>query len=168
MSKSVELFIYPEVEAFLNQKSIEINEINDEIVSIAHQMAQIMYESDGMSISAPQVGINKRLVIMDCTEHKDNTVYLINPVITWQSREISQNPESCLSYPGLILPIKRPRRVKVEGLGLNGEKISFEASGIYSRCISQEIDHLDGISYIRKVSRQVRRHLMRKWANKNA
>ncbi len=168
MSEFVELIAYPEVEDFLYTKSVEIEEINSDIIDLAHQMAQIMYNSGGIGISAPQVGINKRLIVLDCTEEKNNTVYMINPVITWQSREISQRSEGCLSYPGLIMPVSRPKRVKVEGLDLEGKKVSFEASGLYARCICHEVDHLDGIPYIQRVSRQVRRHLIRKWKKSNS
>jgi len=163
MSENVQLLDYPEVESFLYAESTEIETVDDNIVSLAHQMAHIMYNSDGIGISAPQVGINKRLIVLDCTEEKNNTVYIINPVITWQSREISQSPEACLSYPGLVMPVSRPKRIKVEGVDLDGKKISFEASGLYARCICHEVDHLDGIPYIQRVSRQVRRHLIRKW-----
>ena len=147
-------------------KSVEISDITHEIVQLAHQMAQIMYETDGIGISAPQVGINKRLIVLDCTKEKNNTVYIVNPVITWQSRETSQGKEGCLSYPGLLMPVTRPKRVMVEGLDLDGKKISFEATGLYARCICHEVDHLDGIPYMKRVSRQVRRHLMRKWMKK--
>lgn len=167
MSKFIELISYPEVEEYLYTESEPIEVIDDEIVSIAHQMAQIMYETDGIGISAPQIGINKRLIVLDCTENKNNTVYMINPVITWQSRETSQSAEACLSYPGLIMPVRRPKRVKVEGLDLEGAKIGFEAAGLYARCICHEVDHLDGVPFTQRVSRQVRRHLIRKWKRRN-
>jgi len=167
MSKIVELLTYPEADEFLYTKSAEIDEIDQDIIKIAHQMAQIMYESNGIGISAPQIGINKRLIVIDCTEEKNNTVYMVNPVIIWQSRETSQRKEGCLSYPGLLMPVSRPNKVMVEGIGLDGKKISFEATGLYARCICHEIDHLDGIPYMKRVSRQVRRHLMRKWVKNN-
>lgn len=166
MPEIVELLTYPESDGFLYTKSVEISDITHEIVQLAHQMAQIMYETDGIGISAPQVGINKRLIVLDCTKEKNNTVYIVNPVITWQSRETSQGKEGCLSYPGLLMPVTRPKRVMVEGLDLDGKKISFEATGLYARCICHEVDHLDGIPYMKRVSRQVRRHLMRKWMKK--
>ena len=166
MPEIVELLTYPESDGFLYTKSVEISDITHEIVQLAHQMAQIMYETDGIGISAPQVGINKRLIVLDCTKEKNNTVYIVNPVITWQSRETSQGKEGCLSYPGLLMPVTRPKRVMVEGLDLDGKKISFEATGLYARCICHEVDHLDGIPYMKRVSRQGRRHLMRKWMKK--
>ena len=167
MSMFVQLVPYPEVEEFLYLKSKPVSTIDSEIVSIAHKMAQIMYDYDGIGISAPQIGINKRIIVLDCTEDKNNTIYLINPVITWQSETFAQANEECLSYPGLKLPVLRPRKVKVEGLDLNGKKIGFEASGIYARCLCHEIDHLDGIPFTKKVTRQVRRYLMRKWKRQN-
>ncbi len=167
MSSFIELVPYPDAEEFLYVKSTPVAVIDDEIISIAHKMAQIMYDYDGIGISAPQVGINKRIIVLDCTENKNNTIYLINPVITWESTKTSQKKEACLSYPGLVMPVNRPQKIKVEGLDLNGKKVEFDASGIYARCICHEIDHLDGIPFIKRVTRQVRRHLMRKWKNQN-
>ena len=163
MSYSLNLVPFPEVEEFLFKKSDKIHKIDKEIVAIAHRMAQIMYDLDGIGISAPQIGINKQILVLDCTEDRSNTVYLINPRITWKSEETAQRPEECLSYPGLVLPVSRPKQVKVEGLDLDGKKISFEASGIYARCLCHEIDHLNGLTFTQNVSRQIRRHLMRKW-----
>jgi len=168
MFKSVELLDYPDVEESLYTKSVEIDEINEDIINIAHQMAHIMYQAEGIGISAPQIGINKRLIVIDCTKEKNNTVYMINPTITWKSKESLQNPERCLSYPGLVMPITRPEKVKVEGLGLDGQQISLEASGLCARTICHEVDHLNGVPFVQRVSRQVRRHLIRKWLKKNA
>ena len=143
-----------------------VSEIDQNIVQIAHEMAHLMYNSEGIGLAAPQVGVNKRIIVVDCTEERNDTVYLINPEIQWQSPRNIQSKEGCLSYPGLVLPVSRPDRIKVVALDLDGKKIEFEAGGIYARCIYHEIDHLNGVSFTRRVSRQVRRHLMRKWKQK--
>jgi len=166
MIYSHKLVEYPLTEEVLYKKSAKIDEITDEIVQLAHNLAQIMYDSGGIGIAAPQVGIYLNLIVIDCSEEKNNTVYLLNPEIEWQTPTTSHGKEGCLSYPGLVMPITRPKKIKVVAMSLEGEKIEFEASGIYARCICHEIDHLNGIPFTRRVSRQVRRHLMRKWERK--
>ena len=161
------LIDFKELESQYGQKCESIDVIDEEIIQFCHNLAQIMYDYDGIGIAAPQVGVNKRIIIIDCSENKNETVYLINPKIVWKSSEISQKSEACLSYPGLKVPISRPKRIKVTGLDLDGKKIEFEATGLYARCIYHEIDHLDGISFTRRASRQVRRYLMRKWLKNN-
>lgn len=161
------LVLYPESEEILYTESDEIEEITPEIVRLAHQLANIMYEEDAIGISAPQVGIHKRLIVIDCSPDKSKTVYLINPEIIWQTPGNSQAKEACLSYPGLVLPVSRPKKVKLVARDLDGEKIEFEASGLYARCLCHEVDHLNGTPFTRRVSRQVRRHLMKKWIKRN-
>jgi peptide deformylase len=165
--KFVNLIDYEALETQFDHICEPITEITDEVVKFCHNLAQVMYDYDGIGVSAPQVGINKRIIIIDCSENKNETIYLINPEILWQSPKESQKKEGCLSYPGLVLPISRPQRIKVQGLDLNGKIIEFEATGLYARCIYHEIDHLNGISFTRRATRQVRRHLMRKWLKKH-
>ena len=160
------LIDFKELERQYGQKCESIDVIDEEIIRFCHNLAQIMYDHDGIGIAAPQVGVNKRIIIIDCSENKNETVYLINPKIVWKSSENSQKTEACLSYPGLKIPVPRPNKIKITALDLNGNKVDFDASGLYARCICHEIDHLDGISFTRRASRQVRRHLMRKWLKK--
>jgi len=164
----VELIDHEALEDQFGKSCEPITEITDEIVRFCHSLAQVMYDHDGIGISAPQVGVNKRIIIIDCSPDKNKTVYLINPKILWQSPENTQKTEGCLSYPGLKVPISRPNKIKVVGLDLDGKKIDFEATGLYARCIYHEIDHLNGIPFTHRASRQVRRHLMRKWKKNNA
>lgn len=163
MFNPIDLIAYDALEKQHGVISEPVEHITDEIVRFCHELAQIMYNNDGIGIAAPQVGVNKRIIIIDCSSNKNETVYLINPEISWQSPQNSQLTEGCLSYPGLKIPITRPRRIKVSALDLDGKKIEFEASGLYARCIYHEVDHLNGLSFTYRASRQVRRHLMRKW-----
>ena len=167
MSRELKLLTYPDFEDCLYCTSVSISQINKEIVSIGHKMAEIMYKSGEFIISGPQVGINKRIIVMDCSKNKNETVFLINPVIIWQSEATSQRLETCLGYPGLKMPIRRPNKIKVEGIGLNGKKIALEASGLYARGVCQGIDHLNGIPYTQRAQRQVRKYLFRKWKQEN-
>jgi len=164
--ETLNLIDHEDLEAQFDHICEPVSKITKEIVTFCHNLAQIMYNTDGIGISAPQVGINQRIIIIDCSPDKNETVYLINPEILWQSPKESQKKEGCLSYPGLVLPVSRPQRIKVQGLGLDGEILEFEATGLYARCIYHEIDHLNGISFTKRASRQVRRYLMRKWLKK--
>ena len=159
----IELIEYGALEAQCGQICEPITEITDEITRFCHELAQIMYDNDGIGIAAPQVGVNKRIIVIDCSENRNETVYLINPEILWQSPQNSQKTEGCLSYPGLKIPISRPKKIKIVALDLDGKKVEFEATGLYARCIYHEVDHLDGITFTKRCTRQVRRHLMRKW-----
>ncbi len=165
--ESINLIHFEALEAQFDCISEPVTEITQEVVNFCHNLAQIMYNHNGMGIAAPQVGVNKRIIVIDCSPDRNKAIYLINPEILWQSPQNSQKTEGCLSYPGLRIPISRPKRIKVTGLGLDGEKIEFEATGLYARCIYHEIDHLDGISFTRRASRQVRKYLMRKWLKDN-
>jgi peptide deformylase len=163
MDKPLKLIDFRDLQENSGVISEIVGDIDKDITNIAHQMAQIMYDRGAIGIAAPQVGVNKRIVVIDCTEDKSNTIYLINPEIIWESPSTTQSKEACLSYPGLIVPISRPNRLKVRGLGLDGEAIEFEAVGLWARCVYHEVDHLDGIPFIYRASRQVRRHLMKNW-----
>ncbi len=167
MSNNVSLQCYPDNETYFYRKSDKVETITADIISLAHYMAQIMYDHEENGVSGPHFGLNKRIVVFDCTDDYSNTVYLINPVILWQSRETSQCLETCLGYPGLSLPVNRPNKIKIEALDINGKKIGFEATGKYARIVHQQIDLLDGIPFTQRVSRQIRRHLIRKWTKQN-
>jgi peptide deformylase len=119
--------------------------------STAKQMARLMYKSQGCGIAAPQVGISKRIVVIDVTppdedgEVRDkNPVFLINPVIRrlWGEKEVCE--EGCLSIPGIKIPIERLSNIEVEALDLEGEPFVIEAEGFGARALQHEIDHLEG------------------------
>ena len=132
-------------------KPIDASELKG-IFSIAMEMAEIMYQNNGCGIAAPQVGISKRLVVIDCSireegeeAHQDPTVY-INPEILERSGEETLEDEGCLSIPGISIPIKRLSEITVQALDLNGDPFSHHADGLLARALQHEIDHLDGIT----------------------
>ena len=106
-----------------------VADINDEIKDLAHSMLETMYEADGCGLAAPQVGVNKRLVVVDCEwgSGKKTPYVLINPEIVETSDELRTTGEGCLSFPGVTVQVERPRRVVVHAV-----------------CLQHEIDHLDG------------------------
>ena len=128
----------------LREKCIPVKEVTDSTRKILDDMLETMYEYDGVGLAAPQVGIPKRLVVID--DRQGNVLKLVNPVITKQEGEqVSQ--EGCLSLPGFCGKCKRPKKVWVEATNENGEDISFEAVDFLAVVCCHEFDHLDGILY---------------------
>ena len=134
-------------EPVLRKKSKVVKEINDRIIELLDDMADTMYEADGVGLAAPQVGILKRVVVIDIG---DGLIELINPEIIETEGEYLDN-EGCLSVPGESGDVLRPYRVKVRALNRFGETIEIEGEELLARAFCHEIDHLDGILYVDKV-----------------
>ncbi len=116
------------------------------IKSTARQMAKLMYKNQGCGLAAPQVGISKRLIVVDCDQEdgKKDPIFFINPEIVERGGDEVECDEGCLSIPGISIPIKRYEQVTVEALDLNGITFRVEADDFLARCLQHEIDHLDG------------------------
>jgi len=131
----------------LNKRCKEVKEINSKILELLDDMAETMYEGNGVGLAAPQVGILKRIAVIDVG---DGLIELINPVITETEGEQIET-EGCLSIPGVYGKVKRPQRVVVEYINRAGEKVRTEGTGIKAVCICHELDHLDGVLFEEKV-----------------
>lgn len=132
----------------LTKRSKEVKEINSKILDLLDDMRDTLYSSgNGVGLAAPQVGILKRIVVIDVG---DGLIELINPVIVEQEGE-QDHVEGCLSIPGVYGKVKRPARVVVEYLDRNGKKRKVEGTGLLAVCLCHEIDHLDGILFDQKV-----------------
>ena len=131
----------------LRKKSRNVDKINEIILQLLDDMAETMYKENGAGLAAPQVGILKRVIVVDIG---DGLIKLINPEIVEQEGE-EQGEEGCLSVPEIIGEVKRPYKVKVKGLNELGEEIEIKATGFLARAFCHEIDHLDGILFIDKV-----------------
>ena len=134
-------------EPVLRKKSKVVKEINDRLIDLLDDMADTMYEADGVGLAAPQVGILKRVVVVDIG---DGLIELINPEIIEAEGEYLDN-EGCLSVPGESGDVLRPYRVKVRALNRFGETIEIEGEELLARAFCHEIDHLEGILYVDKV-----------------
>lgn len=143
--------IREEGDEVLRKKSKEIDVINDRIIELAKDMTETMHEAEGVGLAAPQVGILKRLIVVDVG---DGPIELVNPRIMSQEGEKTE-AEGCLSIPGVVGEVKRPYKVVVEALNLKGEEIVIEGEGILARVMCHEIDHLDGILFIDKATKIV-------------
>jgi len=131
-----------------------IEEITDEIRQLARDMLERMYDSEGVGIAAPQIGVSKRIIIVDVDPYdpSKDPIALINPEIVDRQGEESAE-EGCLSVPDIRGDVKRAERVTVEGLDLDGNKVRIEATELLARALQHEIDHLNGVLFIDHLSR---------------
>lgn len=127
----------------------EVDKIDSKVLTLINDMAETMYKADGVGLAAPQVGILKRIVVIDVG---DGLVELINPKIIAQSGE-QHEVEGCLSVPGVYGEVPRPANVTVEALNTNGEKIVVQGEELFAIALCHEIDHLDGILFKDKAVR---------------
>jgi len=128
----------------------------------AEDMFETMYAAEGVGLAAPQVGISKRLFVMDIGNSEAEPRAVVNPVIV--EREGSEREdEGCLSLPGLFGAVDRAQSIVMDGLDLDGQPIRIEANDLLARCIQHEIDHVDGILFIDHLSPIKRRMLLNKW-----
>ncbi|OGO80594.1 MAG: peptide deformylase [Clostridiales bacterium GWC2_40_7] len=135
----------------LRKKAKPVEEINDKITVLLKDMVETMYKYDGVGLAAPQIGVLKRIVVIDAGE---KLYELINPVIIDKSGE--QNYiEGCLSIPGVYGEVIRPAKVKVEAMDANGSSVTVEGEGMLAVVLCHEIDHLDGILYKDKAIRMM-------------
>ena len=140
----------------LRTKAQPVEEVTDEIRDIADKMLTTMYASAGVGLSATQVNIHKRIIVVDVSDSRDYPMHLINPRITEREGEV-ESSEGCLSVPEFYTEVKRAARVKVEALNRDGRAVELEANGLLGNCVQHEIDHLNGklfIDYLSPLKRQ--------------
>ena len=135
-------------DAILRKKSKYVNNIDEKILQLLDDMVETMYKENGVGLAAPQVGILRRIIVVDIG---DGLIKLINPEIIEQEGE-QEDTEGCLSIPGIIAEVKRPYKVKVKALNEDGENVEIEATGLLARAFCHEVDHLDGILFIDKAT----------------
>lgn len=131
----------------LRAKAKEITKMDDRLKTLIADMLETMYAANGVGLAAPQVGIRKRLVVIDVG---DGPITLINPVIV-ETAGSQSGPEGCLSVPGKQGTVTRPNYAKVKALNENMEEVTVEGEELLARCLCHEIDHLDGVMYVDKV-----------------
>jgi len=138
--------------------------VDGEIRKLIDDMIDTMYDADGVGLAAIQVGVAKRLLVMDIAQMKgerDPQVF-IDPKILWASDELAASEEGCLSVPEIYEEVKRPARIRAEYLDREGVRQELEADGLLACCLQHEMDHLDGVLFIDHISRLKRGILMRR------
>jgi len=141
-----------------------VDDIDDAIHALADDMLETMYDAPGIGLAAPQVGLLKRMFVMDCSAKDEDPepMVLINPEVTWSSDETSEHDEGCLSVPEIYETVIRPRAVKVGFIDLDGVEREEEFDGLMSTCAQHEIDHLNGKLFIDYLSALKRRMITQK------
>ncbi len=129
----------------LREQSMEIKEIDSEIKELSEDMLETMYESKGIGLAGPQIGVTKRIITVDISgpEKREAPMVLINPVIESMEGE-EESEEGCLSFPGFRCNIKRAAKIKVSFLDLDGNRREIESDELLAVCLQHEIDHLNG------------------------
>ncbi len=130
----------------LRKKSKEVEEVNDKIRELLEDMVETMHKYNGVGLAAPQVGLLKRVIVIDLYDDK-GPLKLVNPVIL-KTKGKQEVEEGCLSFPNQYAKMIRPEEVVVEALNENGEKIKIKAKGLLAQALCHEIDHLEGILFV--------------------
>lgn len=150
----------------LKTKCDPIERIDDEVRALMDDMLHTMYEAEGIGLAAPQIAINKRLLVLDVEQGKDGErdtpMIFANPEIIWSSEEPNIYNEGCLSIPTHYAEIERPKIVRVKYLDRDGKHQEIEADGLLATCLQHEIDHLDGVLFIDYLSSLKRNIIIKK------
>jgi peptide deformylase len=137
----------------LRQPAKRVAKVDDSIRQLVIDMLKTMYSADGIGLAAPQVGINKQVIVVDC--HPDDPdeppLALINPVIKTTNQDVEVDQEGCLSIPGVYLDVCRPTEIEVSYKDEAGRPQTLRADGLLARCIQHEIDHLKGVMFVDRV-----------------
>ncbi len=163
-----EILKYPH--PVLKTKAEEVERVDDELISLVSDMIETMYKAGGIGLAANQVGVCKRVIVLDVPDDEErenyergrNLLVLLNPEIVESDGSIRYE-EGCLSVPGVTADVVRAMRVRVRGLDRKGDPLEIEAEGLLAIALQHEIDHLDGILFIDRLSRLKRDMLKRKY-----
>jgi len=161
MSKK-EIVIEPD--PILRKKSVNLEKVDDELRGLLDDMLETMYSAPGIGLAAVQVGVLKRLIVIDISKEKDkkNPLFLINPEIISRSNKTSIYEEGCLSLPGHFAEIERPAECHVKYIDYSGKEKEIKANGLLSTCIQHEVDHLNGILFIDYLSKLKKDMILKK------
>ena len=142
--------------AVLKQVSAPVAAVDDDLRALMDDMLETMYDAPGIGLAAIQVGVAKRVIVMDLADKKEEPPaprFFVNPEITWSSDELFVYEEGCLSVPEIYDEVERPAAVRIRYLGYDGKKVEEDAEGLFAVCIQHEMDHLDGVLFLDHLSR---------------
>ncbi len=158
----------------LKKRADPISEVTDALRTLADDMLETMYDAPGIGLAAPQIGVSKRIIVMDCVKEDDippRPMVLLNPEVVWTSEKNSTYEEGCLSIPEQFGDVIRPAEAEVTWMNLDGEQMSEKFDGLWATCVQHEIDHLDGklfIDYLGPLKRQMITRKMQKLKREKA
>ena len=144
-----------EPDPILRKKSENLEKVDNDTRKLLDEMLKTMYAAPGIGLAAVQIGILKRLIVIDISkeDQKKDPLFLINPVITYKSKNTSVYEEGCLSLPGHFAEIERPSQCSVDYIDYNGKEKKLKADGLLATCIQHEVDHLNGVLFIDYLSK---------------
>jgi len=156
--------IITEPDIILRKKSANLEKVDDDLRELMDDMLETMYAAPGIGLAGVQIGILKRLIVIDVSrdEEKKSPLFLINPEIITKSSNTSVYEEGCLSLPGYFAEIERPAECQIEYVDYHGKKKEMKASGLLATCIQHEVDHLNGILFIDYLSKLKRDMVIKK------
>ncbi|WPZ35110.1 peptide deformylase [Thalassobaculum sp. OXR-137] len=148
----------------LKTKCTPVPAVDDEIRTLMDDMLDTMYAAPGIGLAAPQIGVTKRVIVVDVSEKDEPRapICLANPEIVWKSDETAPHEEGCLSLPDLYADVERPVAVKVRYLDRDGAGQELEADGLLAICLQHEIDHIDGVLFVDHLSALKRNMFLKK------
>jgi peptide deformylase len=148
----------------LKQVSAKVDVVDDALRALMDDMLETMYAAPGIGLAAVQIGVPKRVIVMDLSREGEEKEprYFVNPEILWASEETAPYEEGCLSVPEIYDEVERPARVKLRYLNYQGEQIEEDAEGLFAVCIQHEMDHLEGVLFIDHLSRLKREQAIKK------
>ena len=156
--------ILTEPNQILRQVSIPVDKVGREEQQLMDDMLETMYAANGIGLAAIQIGVPKRIIVMDISKNdeKKNPMYFVNPIIKNKNSDLSRYEEGCLSVPDQFAEVDRPSSCEVEYLDYNGEKKILKTSGLLATCIQHEMDHLEGILFIDYLSKLKKSMIIKK------
>jgi peptide deformylase len=153
-------------EEVLREPGVEVEAFDGELGALVGDMLETMYYAEGIGLAAPQIGVSRRVCVLDLRDEDDPKAgrwVFVNPVVVQSSDDEDKASEGCLSIPEMEEVVTRPARVAVRGFNAEGEAIEVDADGLLARALQHEIDHLDGVLFIDRLSTFKRRALLKKW-----
>ncbi len=156
--------ILTEPNKILRQISQPVERVGKEEQNLMDDMIETMYNANGIGLAAIQIGVPKRIIVMDISrkDEKKTPMYFVNPIIKNKNSDLSTYEEGCLSVPDQFAEVDRPSSCEVEYLDYNGEKKFLKTSGLLATCIQHEMDHLEGILFIDYLSKLKRSMIIKR------
>ena len=157
-----EILVVPD--PVLKLVSEPVAQVDDELRALMDDMLETMYDAPGIGLAAIQVGVPKRVIVMDIAGPDEPKAprYFVNPEIVWASEDTAPYEEGCLSIPDIYDEVERPAQVKLKYLNYQGEEVVEDAEGLFAVCIQHEMDHLEGVLFIDHLSRLKRERAVAK------
>jgi peptide deformylase len=157
-----EILVVPD--PILKQVSKPVETVDDDLRALMDDMLETMYAAPGIGLAAIQIGVPKRVIVMDLAREGEPPAprYFVNPEILWASEETAPYEEGCLSVPEIFDEVERPSQVKLRYMDYNGKVVEEDAEGLYAVCIQHEMDHLEGVLFIDYLSRLKREQAVKK------